>query len=468
MGGFDLHPDLVEALGLGREWPIAQWRAWDHGDGRTSQWRALLPLADFLTILVWGGNKSGKTELNLAAAVAYALGGDHPAVQAWLRGNRLPLDMVPDGPGRVWMLAPTHDASKRFHRHRVEALVGVGAGYHGWRMRDAAQEAVLKIEVPGYSKRAEIWFKAHKQGIDGMKGDAIRYLGVDEQCPEGMLNEALKRLTEDERNRCVFSMTHDPHSGVSWVHDRFIVRGEPDATEVAIDVRDNPHVPKGLMERRTAGMTEVERAAALTGRFGTVHGLCFEFARGIHVVPSRVLPADWPRYAAFDFGWSNPNCILWGALDPDGVLEIYREFYQSRLTAAQVAEMFLAICAEADESIVAAWGDPTALTSVEEIRNAGIPITAAHRDVEDSIKAVNARFGADPPTLRIQRGATRLLTEMARYRRGPNGKPIKVNDHGCDDLRYIVRGVNEHAGSLVDWTGALSSGELDMENPWNM
>ena len=459
--------DLMEGFGLGDNWPIATWRAWDHGASKTSQRRALHGLVGHLTLLVWGGNKSGKTELNLAAGVAYGLGGDHPAVREWLLANGLPRDLIPPGPGTSWFVAPTHDDSKRYHRARVEDLAGVGEAFSGWRSREARQEAVLRVPVPGYSRPATYVFKAHSQGVNGMKGDSIRYLAVDEECPQPMFNEALKRLGEDRKARAVFSMTPDVYRGVSWVKARFIEGREPGASEVNIHTADNPNIPAGLMEQRVAGMTDVEKRAALTGEFGTVHGLIFpDFTRGIHVVDERPIPPDWPRYASFDYGWNNPNVILRGATDPDGVLEIYAEFFQNRLTARQVAEIFLAIADEADEAVVKAWGDPTALTSNEELHAAGIPISAAFRDVEEGIKAVNARLAADPPTVRVHRSCARLLTEISNYRRGPNGKPIKVNDHACDCFRYMVIGVDQSAGRLDNWTAALQSGELNKDNPW--
>ena len=461
--------DLEEAFGLGSDWPISKWRAWDHGASKTSQLRALHGLVGHITLLVWGGNKSGKTELNLAAGVAYGLGGDHPAVQEWLRANGLPSDLIPPGPGAVWFLAPTHDDSKRYHRARVEHLVGVDEGFEGWRSREARQEATLRIPVPGYKKPATYVFKAHSQGVNGCKGDSIRYLCIDEECPQPMFNEALKRLGEDEKARAVFSMTPDVYRGVSWVKARFIEGREPGATEINIHTAHNPNIPSGLMEQRVAGMTDVERAAALTGEFGTVHGLIFpDFTRGIHVIEDRPVPPSWPRYATFDYGWNNPNVILRGALDPDGILEVYAEFYQNRLTARQLGEIFLAICAEADEHAVKCWGDPTALTSNEELRAMGIPISAAFRDVEEGYKAVNAALAGDPPLVRVHRGCARFLAELPNYRRGPNGKAIKVNDHGCDAFRYMITGVNDHARLLVDWTGALQSGDLSRNNPWNV
>ena len=158
--------------------------------------------------------------------------------------------------------------------------------------------------------------------------------------------------------------------------------------------------------------------------------------------------------------------ILLGTPGTGGVIEIYAGVVQSRLTARQVAGIFRARADEADEAVVKAWGDPTALTSNEELHAAGIPIAAAFRDVEEGIKAVNARPAADPPTVRVQRSCARLLAEISNYRRGANGKPIKVNDHACDCFRYMVIGVDQSAGRLDNWTAALQSGELSKDNPW--
>ena len=467
------HPlsDIAEGLRLGARWPLADWRAWDGGPGSTSQLRALLALIDHDTVLVWGGNKSGKTTLNLACGAAWGLGGDHPAVRAWLVGNGLPLDLVPKGPGTAWLLAPSHDDSARYHRSRLGALVGVEDSDPGWRAKGARAESILRVSVPGYAEPAVFVFKAHSQGVQGMKGDSIRYLGPDEECPQPMYNEAVKRLAEEEQGRCVFSMTPDVHKGISWVKGRFIDRNVPRVTEVNIANRDNPHVPAGLLERRVAGMSDVERAAALDGSFGSVHGLVWPgFHRGVHVIPTRVVPKDWPRFAGFDFGWNNPNSVHIAALDPDGILEVYWEFYRPRLRATELGEIVKAALEEEGVDLVAGFGDPSAggILACAELRGVGLPVLpSSPNDVETGLKNVAARFADSPPTVRIQSSCVELLREITGYRRGPNGKVVKINDHACDDFRYLCNCVAANTHNYGGMSGALDSSELRDESYWH-
>ncbi len=397
--------------------------------------------------------------------MAWGLGGDHPAVRAWLAGNGLPADLIPPGPGVTWILAPTHDASKEYHRHRVEALVGVDEDDRGWSARDARAEASLKVDVPGYRQKAVFRFKAHSQGVNGMKGGAIRYLGVDEECPEAMYNEALKRLGEEEKGRCVFSMTPDVHKGISWVKGRFHDKREPGVHPIEIFNEDNPHVPEGLLDRLTLGMSDTARAAALRGAFGTAHGLIWgDYRRGVHAIPTREVPIDWPRFGGVDFGWNNPNAVLWGALDSDGVLEVYRELYRPRLAASEVGDLIKA----EDDDLVAGHTDPSAggIAGCAELCKKGLPFSpTVPYDVEEGLKNVSVRFAG--MTLRIQSCCVNLLREIDGYRRGPKGKPIKVNDHACDALRYLVNCVAANTYNYGSMSGALDSDELRDESYWH-
>ena len=465
---YSIHPDICAALELGEKYPLAAWETWTEGPYGTSQRRAIHAIVAHQTVLVWGGNKSGKSDLNIVLALCYCMGGDNPVVQSFLRLNGLPADLIPDGPGRSWLLAPRHTDSIRYHRNRVEHFIR-GARFK-WSNKAATQEAVLRIWIDGYDEPAELWFKAHSQGVDGMKGDSIRYLGVDEQCPEPMLNQALIRLGEHEKGRCVFSMTHDVHSGVSWVKARFIDRKVEGATEVSIDVRDNPHIAKGVMEKRLAGMTPAEKAAALTGAFESAQGMVYpDFRRGVHVRPSMAIPSDWPRYGAADFGWSNPNVFLWFALSPDGVVVVYREFYRAKLRASEFGEIIKAICEEHDELLIRVFCDPSAIQTVHEFGIAlGMDCEAAFRDVETGVKSFNARLADSPPTVLFHDSCVHYLREIPSYRRDARGKIIKKNDHGCDGGRYGIKGIDDDLEVLTGWGAGLDLAELEQESSWKM
>lgn len=53
-----------------------------------------------------------------------------------------------------------------------------------------------------------------------------------------------------------------------------------------------------------------------------------EFSRGIHVCEPFDIPKWWTRWIGHDPGYNNPFAWYWLAIDPDGVVYIYREYTQ--------------------------------------------------------------------------------------------------------------------------------------------
>jgi phage terminase large subunit len=48
-----------------------------------------------------------------------------------------------------------------------------------------------------------------------------------------------------------------------------------------------------------------------------------------NIVDRFKIPNDWPRFMAVDFGYVHPFVCLWGAIDPDGRIYIYRQIYKT-------------------------------------------------------------------------------------------------------------------------------------------
>jgi hypothetical protein len=57
------------------------------------------------------------------------------------------------------------------------------------------------------------------------------------------------------------------------------------------------------------------------------------------VVPSFEIPHGWTKIRSADFGYAAHSGVLWGAVDFDGCLWIYRELYVNRLTADKLGEL---------------------------------------------------------------------------------------------------------------------------------
>ena len=68
-----------------------------------------------------------------------------------------------------------------------------------------------------------------------------------------------------------------------------------------------------------------------------------EFSRSKHVTPSFELPPNFPRIRAADYGYASPSCVLWGAIDWDNNIWVYRELYVKQLTAEQLADRILQV-----------------------------------------------------------------------------------------------------------------------------
>jgi len=75
-------------------------------------------------------------------------------------------------------------------------------------------------------------------------------------------------------------------------------------------------------------LPDQERAAHLLGDWDSFVGQFFsEFNRRLHVSDPFLIPAYWERFCSFDWGFKNPACMLWHAVNPEGKVYTYREMY---------------------------------------------------------------------------------------------------------------------------------------------
>ena len=178
------------------------------------------------------------------------------------------------------------------------------------------------------------------------------------------------------------------------------------------------------------------------GNEGAVYS---EFDEDVHVVEPFEIPGSWRRLRSIDFGYTNPFVCLWGALDSDGRLYIYREHYKAGVRTAEHAETILKL--SGDERYCATVADHDAAERAE-LESRGIRTEAAVKNVAGGIQSVKNRLAVcadDRPRLYFFRTLRNLLSEIYDYRwlparDGGNAReePLKQNDHAMDALRYMV------------------------------
>ena len=215
---------------------------------------------------------------------------------------------------------------------------------------------------------------------------------------------------------------------------------------------DNPFLMEsGEYEAMLLSLPEVERRRLLEGDWDVADGAAFsEFDRSKHVVEPFEVPYNWPRLRAADYGYSSPSCVLWGAVDWDGNIWIYRELYDKGYTGETLARIVNAL--EEHDPLMqisvldgACWSKHGTGPSIAEtmIRNGTRWIPADKNRIPGKIElhrrlAVDER--TDEPKLKIFSTCTNLIRTLPTIplsKTNSEDVDTKADDHAYDALRYM-------------------------------
>jgi hypothetical protein len=222
-------------------------------------------------------------------------------------------------------------------------------------------------------------------------------------------------------------------------------------------------------------LTGVRKARLRHGRWVSAEGTVYEFDAAVHVIDRFPVPPTWPRFRAFDFGFTNPFVCQWWALDPDGRMYLYREVYHTKRTVKVHAVTINSLSTgERYETGVADHDAEDRATLWEN----GVATMPADKAISPGIQAVEERLKIredGKPRLYVMRGAlverdeslaearhpvcTEQEFDAYAWPKGSDGKPVKeipidLYNHGMDALRYAVRWADLRAGGGVPHTRA--------------
>lgn len=207
-------------------------------------------------------------------------------------------------------------------------------------------------------------------------------------------------------------------------------------------------------------LTGVRKERLRFGRWAAAEGTVFDsFDRGLHLVSPFEIPSTWRRVRSIDFGYTHPFVCHWWAIDPDGRMFLYREIYMTkRIVEDHAAEITRLSQGENIEATVADHDSEDRATLARH----GIATMPASKAVSVGIQAVQERLrlaGDGKPRLFILANAlverdaqlaavrkpTSVIDEFETYSwpkdtsdKTMKEAPVKVDDHGCDAMRYAV------------------------------
>lgn len=207
-------------------------------------------------------------------------------------------------------------------------------------------------------------------------------------------------------------------------------------------------------------LTGVRRARYLENKWVVADGAVYDgWNESIHLIDPFEVPKNWRRIRMVDFGYTNPFVCLWGAVDPDGRLFIYRQLYMTQRTVRQHAA---AIQQYSDGEYIEATVADHDAEDRATLRENGIQTLAANKAISVGIQKVSERLavaGDGKPRIYVLRGSlierdeslaeasqpVDLASEMPGYvwAKAADGKPNKeqpvdLNNHALDALRYGV------------------------------
>jgi len=310
------------------------------------------------------------------------------------------------------------------------------------------------------------------------QGQAYTWIGIDElpQYPTVDIWNDLRgslRSTDPSIPTYMRASGNPGNIGSPWVKEMFIDPAEPNTPfKIMVETPAGPkfierrYIPSKLSDNpyltRTdaylvmlASLPEMQRRQWLEGDWDAFDDAAFpEFRRSIHVVEPFEIPKSWVRFRACDWGYSSPACVLWFAVDFEGVLWVYREFYTQGKVADEFANMILAM--EQSENIrygildASVWqrrGDPGP-SIAERMIQSGCRWRPSDRTQNSRVagkmelhRRLKINELTEKPSLRIFSNCKNLIRTLPQLPLDKNNMEdvdTKAEDHAYDALRYGI------------------------------
>jgi PBSX family phage terminase large subunit len=289
-----------------------------------------------------------------------------------------------------------------------------------------------------------------EEKIRGMTG-AGGYVDEATLVPELFWNQLMSRMSVPGAK--IFATTN-PDNPSHWLRRDYLMSGSQWVRSFKFTIDDNPFLDPDFVESQKAMYHGLYYRRFINGEWVAAEGAVYDmWDRERDVVD--ILPAirQW-LCISVDYGTSNPLHALLLGLGADEKLYVAAEWrYDGRANLAQLTDAQYADKLEAwlASEPVRGWPiiipnywvvDPSALSFRTELRNRGIVQTEAVNKVLDGIRLVSNLMGKGK--LKVHRSCQYLLDEIDGYSWDDRAallgedKPIKVNDHGADALRYAV------------------------------
>jgi phage terminase large subunit-like protein len=409
-----------------------------------------------------GGNRSGKTILGAFVAVAWALGKDYFKDEpSWQWVKDLP---IPNRPCNIWVVGLGFDLLRDVIWYEK---LRHGKNHPPFLPSDSSIRKISDGDFQVFfSNGSVITGKSADAGREKFQGASVDLVWIDEECEADVFDECYQR-TVDCGGRILLTLTPltDINSGVRvpWVFDLYedFLAGQKDLAFCQLSTINSPFINADEKQRQIDKWKgHPEEGARLYGQFVRRSGLVYpEWSRAVHVIPSFTFPKHWQRVVSIDPAATGTTAALWIAIDDNGNLFGYKEYYEKDLIVSQHAKNILLRCGgdPVDYWLLdPTWGRQrnaeTHRTGEQLWREAGIPVRlpdvgedfglAVSREYINASATPNSRH----PKYHLTEGNPNFEFEITHYtwdsyskgeRKGESKeKPRKRHDHLLNAWQY--------------------------------
>lgn len=287
---------------------------------------------------------------------------------------------------------------------------------------------------------------------------ALAYVDEATLIPEGFWNQLLGRLSVPGAR--LFATTNPDGPG-HWLKKRFIDRGhELDLRSWHFTLDDNPSLAPAYVASLKQEYVGLWYRRFIDGAWVQAEGAVYDMWQPDTMVVDVLPQMQRLLGVGIDYGTVNAFSALLLGLGVDGRLYVVSEYrHDSRvsrrqLTDAQYSQGLRDWLADREGQPEWLFIDPSAASFMTQLWADGVPgVARAQNDVLDGIRSVGVALGSG--RLLVHRSCRGLIDELPGYSwddsaaaRGED-KPLKVDDHSVDALRYVLH------STAHEWRGLL-------------
>lgn len=272
--------------------------------------------------------------------------------------------------------------------------------------------------------------------------------------PRSFVEQALARCSVAGSK---FWFNCNPEGPGHWFYQEWVCKvAEHNAMHLHFTMEDNLSLDPAIKARYEAMYSGVFYRRYILGEWCVAEGLVYEFDKDKHTTDT--VPGYGDYYISVDYGTLNPfSAGLW-CFDGNKAVRIKEYYYSGRAEQAlktdeeYYAELeTLAKGLRVKHVIV----DPSAASFIETIRRHGnFSVRKARNEVLPGIRLVSTLLRGG--NILIHRGCKDSIREFGLYcwdEKGEVDKPLKVNDHAMDDIRYFCSTVMRRKVRGLDMGG---------------